>query len=86
MGFGELVLILVVVVVVFGATKLPHLGGGLGPSVERWRRAQLQEHWLRQRFGREPGRPWTFAEWALVLVAAVLVVAVIANALAQSGR
>ena len=30
MGFGELVLVLLIVVVVFGATKLPQLGDGLG--------------------------------------------------------
>ena len=29
MGFGELVLILIIVVVVFGATKLPQLGDGV---------------------------------------------------------
>jgi sec-independent protein translocase protein TatA len=33
MGFGELVLILVIVVVVFGATKLPQLGDGLGKAI-----------------------------------------------------
>jgi sec-independent protein translocase protein TatA len=37
MGFGELVLILVIVVVVFGRTKLPQLGDGLGNGIKRFR-------------------------------------------------
>ena len=39
MGFGELVLILVSVVVVFGATKLPQLGDGLGKAIKNFKRA-----------------------------------------------
>jgi len=39
MGFGELVLILVIVVVVFGATKLPQLGDGLGKAIKNFKRA-----------------------------------------------
>jgi sec-independent protein translocase protein TatA len=39
MGFGELVLILVIVVVVFGATKLPQLGDGLGRAIKNFKRA-----------------------------------------------
>lgn len=39
MGFGELVLILVIVTVIFGATKLPQLGDGLGRSIKNFKRA-----------------------------------------------
>jgi sec-independent protein translocase protein TatA len=39
MGFGELVLILVIVVVVFGASKLPQLGDGLGKAIKNFKRA-----------------------------------------------
>lgn len=39
MGFGELVLILVIVVVVFGATKLPQLGDGLGKAIKNFKRS-----------------------------------------------
>jgi sec-independent protein translocase protein TatA len=39
MGFGELVLILLIVVVVFGATKLPQLGDGLGKAIKNFKRA-----------------------------------------------
>jgi sec-independent protein translocase protein TatA len=39
MGFGELVLILLIVVVVFGATKLPQLGDGLGRAIKNFKRS-----------------------------------------------
>ena len=39
MGFGELILILLIVVVVFGATKLPQLGDGLGRAIKNFKRA-----------------------------------------------
>jgi sec-independent protein translocase protein TatA len=39
MGLGELVLILLIVVVVFGATKLPQLGDGLGRAIKNFKRA-----------------------------------------------
>lgn len=39
LGFGELVIILLIVVVVFGATKLPQLGDGLGRAIKNFKRA-----------------------------------------------
>jgi sec-independent protein translocase protein TatA len=39
MGFGELVLVLIIVVVVFGAAKLPQLGDGLGRAIKNFKRA-----------------------------------------------
>ena len=39
MGFGELVLILIIVLVVFGSTKLPQLGDGLGKAIKNFKRA-----------------------------------------------
>jgi sec-independent protein translocase protein TatA len=39
LGAPELVLILVVIVVVFGATKLPQLGDGLGRAIKNFKRA-----------------------------------------------
>jgi sec-independent protein translocase protein TatA len=38
-GAGEWILILVVVVVVFGSTKLPQLGDGLGRAIKNFKRA-----------------------------------------------
>jgi sec-independent protein translocase protein TatA len=39
LGFGELLLIAVVVFLLFGASKLPQLGQGLGESVKSFRKA-----------------------------------------------
>ena len=38
-GLPELLIILVIVVVIFGASKLPQLGQGLGESVKSFRKA-----------------------------------------------
>ena len=38
-GTGELVLILLVVMVVFGSSKLPKLGEGLGTAIKSFKRA-----------------------------------------------
>lgn len=37
LGMGELVIILVIVIVIFGATKLPQLGRGLGEGISNFR-------------------------------------------------
>jgi sec-independent protein translocase protein TatA len=39
-GFPELALILVILVIVFGATQLPALGAALGRAVHNFRRAR----------------------------------------------
>jgi sec-independent protein translocase protein TatA len=39
LGFGELLLIAVVLFLLFGANKLPQLGQGLGESVRSFRKA-----------------------------------------------
>lgn len=33
LGFGELVIVLIIVIVLFGATRLPALGKGLGEAI-----------------------------------------------------
>lgn len=38
-GFSELIVILLIVVVVFGAGKLPQVGDALGKSVKNFKRA-----------------------------------------------
>jgi sec-independent protein translocase protein TatA len=37
LGFPELALILIIVVVIFGASKLPQLGKGLGEGISNFR-------------------------------------------------
>jgi sec-independent protein translocase protein TatA len=71
MGFGELVLILIIVIVVFGATRLPQLGGGLGEAIEQFRdRLQRQQRppprRFRPLFRRISPRRWTPSDWLLV--------------------
>jgi sec-independent protein translocase protein TatA len=39
LGFGELVIILLIVTVVFGATKLPQLGDGLGRAIKNFKKS-----------------------------------------------
>ena len=39
LGTGEIILIVVVVMLVFGATKLPQLGDGLGRAIGSFKRA-----------------------------------------------
>ena len=39
MGFGELLVILVIVLIIFGAGKLPEIGEGLGRGVRNFRKA-----------------------------------------------
>ena len=38
LGIGELVVILMLLVLVFGATRLPQLGEGLGKAIRNFRR------------------------------------------------
>ena len=39
-GMQEMLIILVVVLVLFGAKKLPEIGGGLGRAIRNFRKAQ----------------------------------------------
>ncbi len=39
LGTGEIILIFVVVMVIFGSTKLPQLGDGLGKAIKNFKRA-----------------------------------------------
>ena len=42
LGIQEILLILVVVLLVFGANKLPEIGGGLGRAIRNFRRASTE--------------------------------------------
>jgi sec-independent protein translocase protein TatA len=39
LGTGEIILIILVVMIVFGASKLPQLGDGLGRAIKNFKRA-----------------------------------------------
>lgn len=39
LGFGELIVILVIIMIIFGAGKLPEIGEGLGRGIRNFRKA-----------------------------------------------
>lgn len=79
MGFGELVLLLTILVVVLGATKLPQLGDGLGDGIKRFRdRMQPQTPRFHLLLRRTSPRRWTVSDWLLAISASVAVAAAIA--------
>jgi len=78
-SFGELVLILTIVVVVFGATKLPQ--GSLGEDIRRFQERQQHAPRLHLVLRRTSLRRWTVSDWLVAISASVAVAAAIANAL-----
>jgi sec-independent protein translocase protein TatA len=42
LGIGEMVVILVIVLIIFGAGKLPELGEGLGKGIRNFRKAATE--------------------------------------------
>lgn len=45
-GMTEMIIILVIVLVIFGAGKLPEIGGGLGKAIRNFRQATKEEESL----------------------------------------
>lgn len=43
LGISELVIILVLVLVIFGAGKLPEIGGGIGKAIKNFKKASSGE-------------------------------------------
>ncbi len=43
LGIPELVIILVIIVIIFGAGKLPELGAGLGKGIKNFKKATKEE-------------------------------------------
>ena len=43
LGFSELMIILVIVLIIFGAGKLPELGDGIGRGIKNFRKAVKPE-------------------------------------------
>ncbi len=43
MGMPELVIILVIMVIIFGAGKLPEIGGGIGKGIKNFKDATKNE-------------------------------------------
>ncbi|MEJ2032916.1 MAG: twin-arginine translocase TatA/TatE family subunit [Deltaproteobacteria bacterium] len=43
LGMPELIVILVIVVIIFGAGKLPEIGAGLGKGIKNFKKATREE-------------------------------------------
>ncbi len=43
-GLPELVVILVIVLIVFGAGKLPEIGAGIGKAIKNFKKATTDDH------------------------------------------
>lgn len=43
LGWPEIVIILVIVLIIFGAGKLPQIGGAIGKSIKEFRKAKSTE-------------------------------------------
>lgn len=43
MGMGELIIVLVVVLLVFGANKIPALGDGLGKAIRNFKKSASED-------------------------------------------
>lgn len=43
MGMGEIIVVLVVVLFVFGANKIPQLGDALGKGIRNFKRSQAED-------------------------------------------
>ena len=43
LGMPELVIILVIIVIIFGAGKLPEIGSGLGKGIKNFKKATTDE-------------------------------------------
>ncbi|MDO8795512.1 MAG: twin-arginine translocase TatA/TatE family subunit [Vicinamibacterales bacterium] len=44
LGLPELVIILVIVILIFGANRLPELGRGIGKSIRNFKDATKEDH------------------------------------------
>ncbi len=49
LGMSELVVILVIILIIFGAGKLPEIGGGIGKAIKNFKEATKDQ-------SKEPGK------------------------------
>ena len=43
LGWQELIIVLIIVIIIFGAGKLPEIGGAMGKSIKEFKRASDDE-------------------------------------------
>ncbi|HKG24911.1 MAG TPA: twin-arginine translocase TatA/TatE family subunit [Thermomicrobiales bacterium] len=44
LGWQELMIVLVIVIIIFGAGKLPEIGGAMGKSIKEFKKASEEEN------------------------------------------
>lgn len=54
LGMGELILVMLVLLLVFGAKRLPELGGGLGKGIREFKKSMREINSEIERVGDEP--------------------------------
>lgn len=54
LGMGELILVMLVLLLVFGAKRLPELGGGLGKGIREFKRSMREINSEIERVGDDP--------------------------------
>ncbi len=57
LGFPELVVILIIVVLLFGSSKLPQLGEGMGKAIRSFKDAMKEAEQPEQPAARKPDAP-----------------------------
>ncbi|EHJ46774.1 twin-arginine translocation protein, TatA/E family subunit [Solidesulfovibrio carbinoliphilus subsp. oakridgensis] len=54
LGFPELIIILVIVLVMFGANKLPEIGAGMGKAIKNFKKATTEPDEIDVTPGKQP--------------------------------
>ncbi len=56
-GFPELIIILVIVLIIFGANKLPEIGSGMGKAIKNFKKATNEPDEIDVTPGKSPEEP-----------------------------
>jgi TatA/E family protein of Tat protein translocase len=65
-GWSELVVILLIVLIIFGAGKLPEVGSSLGKGIKNFRKGKIW--WHKQWWGPVPSLYWPLLIIVIVLI------------------
>ena len=58
LGFTELILILLIVLIIFGAGKLPQLGEGIGKAIKGFKKSVHEADMIEAEAQAQLSRPW----------------------------
>jgi sec-independent protein translocase protein TatA len=57
LGFSELIVIFLIIIVLFGATRLPQIGRGLGEGIRNFKKGIRNDETPEQLEGKQESRP-----------------------------